>query len=96
MTTPEQIEALLKPHNCSLKALPVSDGQDYAYEERDRKTAFQMAKKWQGSNYNIFNPDMAEEDFICHQSDVIEILCQALSIANRKLGINGKKENEIG
>ena len=54
-----------------------------------------MAKKWQGSNYNIFNPDMAEEDFICHQSDVIEILCQALSIANRKLGINGKKENEI-
>ena len=88
MMTPEQIEALLKPHNCSLKTLPISDGQDYAYEERDRKTAFQTAKKWQGSNYNIFNPDTAEEDFICHQSDVIEILCQALSIANRKLGIN--------
>ena len=86
MTTPEQIEALLEPHKGTLKELPVPNEQDYAYESKDRIWAAQAAQKWQGSHYDFFYDAAAKSDFICHQSDVIELLVQALSIANRRLG----------
>jgi hypothetical protein len=59
MTTPEEIEALLQPYGLSLKERPVPT-DNYAYKKSDRRKAFQMAKEWQGSHYDVFNPENAE------------------------------------
>lgn len=83
MFTKEQINELLSPWDMSVDERPKPNG-DYAYEKSDRRTAYAMAKEWGGVSIPL-DPDGVMEDFICHQSDVIEMLARALSFANKKI-----------
>lgn len=88
MFTPDEINSILKPWGDSLDKRPVPSEDDYAYEDSDRKRALEMATKWEGG-YRPMNLDTIMSnvlcDFICHQSDVIEMLCHALSFANQRI-----------
>ena len=84
MFTANDINELLKPWSASLDERPVPTNNDYAYEEKNRQTAWDMASKWEGEG--VVYPDCQTLcDFICHQSDVIEMLAHALSFANKRL-----------
>lgn len=95
MTKPNEIEELLKPYGLSLKERPYPSEKGYAYEQSDRKRAVNMAINWQEQNHNNdYGYDGARDDFICHQSDVIELLINALKWANHKLGVLTCDEKE--
>ena len=84
MFTREQINELLKPWGSSLDERPIAvDG--YAYGKHDHMEARKMANNWVGDYYSSTLEVQALADFICHQSDVIEMLAHALSFANKKL-----------
>lgn len=84
MTTSEQINNLIELYGKSLSEIRIPN-TDFAYEKTERKNAHDMAKEWQGEHYKSTEAKSALEDFICHQSDVIEILCSCLKWANKKL-----------
>lgn len=98
MFTPDEINSILKPWGDSLDKRPVPSEDDYAYEESDRKRALEMATKWEGG-YRPMNLDTIMSnvlcDFICHQSDVIEMLAHALSFANNKLEKNDSNYSKL-
>ena len=81
MTTPEKIEELLKPYGLTLKDLPAVTPDDWAYEPKERTWAMEMVKNWTDGRMSYVPAPIA--DFICHQSDVIELLVKALSMAKR-------------
>ena len=82
MTTPDEIEALLKPYGLSLKERPKATKDSFAYEEHDRNIAWDMACIWQDEHIDYKSDVDVCTDFICHQSDVIELLCNTLKWAN--------------
>lgn len=88
MTTAKEIEELLRPYGLSLMELPVPSKDGFAYEEADRTKLKKVAIGWEGKHFFKFEDTIrAREDFMCHQSDVIELLCSALKWANHKLGV---------
>ena len=85
MFTREQINELLKPWGSSLNERPLPTKHYYAYEELDRKRAWNMAYDWQDKHIGLMDSKDICTDFICHQSDVIEMLAHTLSFANARL-----------
>jgi hypothetical protein len=86
MFTKEQIANQLKPWGIYLDEELPRPYAGFAYELKDRETAFKMAYDWHDIN-NILSAAGSDQrllDFICHQSDVIELLTRALSYANRR------------
>ena len=81
-STPEKIEELLRPYKYTLRALP-RPGDDWAYDVKDRVDAIERALAWQDTkDEKDFEESVA--DFICHQSDVIEMLTRALELAQKR------------
>ena len=85
MFTREQINELLKPWGSSLDERPTPSKDYFAYEESDRKRAWDMANYWQEKHIGVMMSTEVLQDFICHQSDVIEMLAHALNFANKRL-----------
>ena len=85
MFTKEQINEILRPWDSSMDERPTPTTEDYAYDKTDREKAWMMAHDWQEPHIVMMDDDETMEDFICHQSDVIEMLAHALSFANKKL-----------
>lgn len=92
MTTPEKIEQLLSVFDVSLKDLPkpVIDQDEadiMAYCHEDHELAEKCVRNW----FPIAEIDYSDAqivaclDFINHQSDVIEKLVKAISIAEFNL-----------
>lgn len=83
-STPDEIEALLNAYGYSLNVLPRPTNKEFAYTLGDREDAAFRASKFAASKPNNAK-DAIEEvfDFICHQSDVIELLIKALKVANK-------------
>ncbi len=81
MYTPEQIENLIKPFGLSLTTLPKADKTSIAYDISRHYAAIEGARNW-GNKNDLLTSNMVMCDFICHQSDVIELLCSALEKAN--------------
>lgn len=90
MFTREQINELLKPWGSSLDERPSPTEDNFAYEQIARKRAWEMANTWQGEHFALIGDVCL--DFICHQSDAIEMLAHALSFANKRLL---EKNNEV-
>lgn len=86
MFTKEQIANQLKPWGISLDEELARPDAGFAYELKDRETAYKMAHSWHGIHNVLSDPGLEQclLDFICHQSDVIELLTRALSYANRR------------
>ena len=91
MFTREQINELLKPWESSLDERPLPTKDSFAYENTDRMKAWDMAVYWRGDAFPKKDIGVCL-DFICHQSDVIELLAHALSFANKRLL---EKNNEV-
>jgi len=89
MSTPEQIEELIQKYGFSLNDLPKPTASEYGYEPKDRVACASNAIKWQceetGKETLDFDERNAYADFICHQSDVIEILVKCLGFCNKCL-----------
>lgn len=92
MTSPEKIEELLKQFGQTISDLPSTKDYDWSrnvYEEEQMKQAKKTAYAWMWDEYadvNTFPIDVVEPpllDFICHQSDVIERLINALETAEK-------------
>lgn len=83
-STPDEIEALLNVYGYSLNVLPRPTNEEFAYTLEDREDA-----AFRASEFAISKPNNAKDaieevfDFICHQSDVIELLIKALKVANK-------------
>ena len=93
MTTPEKIEGLLQRFGETLSDLPIPDldDNDSVYSRKELGDAFTRATQWhkrKSGTYNTFDC----EDFICHQSDVIEKLVMALESAVKEILMNTCKE----
>ena len=85
MFTKEQINKILEPWDSSIDERPVPTRNDFAYDESARDKATQMALRWQDEHLSPFSDAEMYADFICHQSDVIEMLAHALSFANKRI-----------
>ena len=86
MFTDEQLNEILAPWGSSINERPIPSPEGYAYEQKNRKTACEIAIQWQKAHGNAdIGMDAPRDDFICHQEDIIYMLAHALSFANRKL-----------
>lgn len=87
MVTKDEINKVLKPWGNSVDNRPVPNplSHNYAYSAQDRKTAYNMACRWHGDYHDAAISNDTLTDFICHQSDVIEMLANALGFANGRL-----------
>ncbi len=72
----EDIEKLIQPYGLSLSRLPITKDTHYAYIREDHDKAIEMTEKWE--RFGVFENISVLCDFICHQSDVINLLCKAL------------------
>ena len=87
MFTKDELNEILKPWGNSVDNRPTPGQADdgYAYSKPERKRAYQMARQWQNGHHNPLESDETITDFICHQSDVIEMLANALGFANSRI-----------
>lgn len=87
MFTKDELNEILKPWGTSIDNRPVPKVQqiNYAYSEQDRKKAYDMACRWHGNYHDVVTSNDTLTDFICHQSDIIEMLANALGFANGRL-----------
>ena len=90
MTSPEKIEELLNRFGQTISDLPECDTFLYAYGHDSRKKAKEMSFNW---NRQINKVDH-QADFICHQSDVIERLIDALKVAEKTASCEYCKKRE--
>lgn len=77
--THREIENLIRLHDVTISDLPQPDGNKTAYDFARCVVAEDMSRIWHGGGWNSM------PDFICHQSDVIERLCDALQSANESV-----------
>lgn len=68
MTSAKAIEAILNRYGRSLASLPGT------YKNSQRKAVLDVFHEWHGSGAK--NSNIA--DFVCHQSDIIELLIECL------------------
>ncbi len=99
--TAEDIERLIKPYGFTLSDLPVpvydeeTEHYNSAYEDKDHKIAWIKARIFGCSDVLLNTTTLS--DFVCHQSDVIELLCMALEASNEKVReLLNKEEVEFG
>ena len=101
-STPPEIEKLLNEYGLSLSGLPKPTLVDFAYENIDLNTASNMALNWQQDAdesddcIDEYYLECAYKAFICHQSDVIELLVSALQMASFRIKelTDGKEERK--
>ena len=87
MFTKDELNEILKPWENSVdnRPTPGQANDGYAYSKQERKKAYQMACYWHGNYHDAAISNDTLTDFICHQSDVIEMLANALGFANGRL-----------
>lgn len=87
MTKPEDIEKLLNHFCVTISDLPKSDGRHLTYDRDLRSNAEHQVFAFAGKSglVDIIDCLAMHQDYIMHQSDVIEKLVTALEVANNRI-----------
>ena len=82
MTADERIEQLLRHFGETIEDLPKHTETHYAYKFATRNKAILTVRDWGGEKY--FNTEVLG-DYICHLSDIVDRMENALMTAHRLL-----------